>query len=198
MSEVADLRGKVPVDPAVRELTSAPLRLTRRADFLHVGKGRRWHGKALTVQTAERDEKGEARIGFTLTKKVGCAVVRNRARRRLREAVRLSPELPLQPGNDYVIVGRLDAIRLPFADLMRELARAVTAVHRSAEGLARGPSKAGRNVRRRGKADGRTDATAVDTGGGETCRAEVPGADPKSAKSASPAGRTLERTKFTS
>ena len=123
-----------------------PTRLKRRADFLHVGKGRRWHGKAMTLQMSPRraapaapaapsdagleEARSEAvRFGFTLTKKVGNAVVRNRARRRLREAVRLSPDLPARPGHDYVVVGRLEAIRLPFEQLLGELARAVDRVH---------------------------------------------------------------------
>ena len=72
---------------------------------------------------------GVPRFGFTLTKKVGNAVVRNRARRRLREAVRLSPDLPTLSGHDYVVVGRLEAIRLPFGQLLGELARAVDRVH---------------------------------------------------------------------
>ncbi len=70
------------------------------------------------------------RFGLTLTKKVGNAVVRNRAKRRLREAVRLAPpDLPARPGHDYVIVGRLEAIRLPFEALGRELARGLVSVH---------------------------------------------------------------------
>ena len=108
-------------------------RLKRRADFVRAGKGRRWHGKAVSLQ-AGRCEDLEApdtppRCGFTLTKKVGCAVIRNRARRRLKEAVRSMPDLPVRPAHDYVFVGRLEAIRMPFEDLKRELSHAVDAVH---------------------------------------------------------------------
>ena len=111
-----------------------PVRLTRRAEFLRVGKGRRWHGTAMTIQAEARADDNVLdagpRFGFTLTKKVGNAVVRNRARRRLREAVRLAPsDLPAKPGHDYVIVGRLEAVRLPFEALGRELARGLAAVH---------------------------------------------------------------------
>lgn len=111
---------------------AAPVRLKRRAEFLRVGKGRRWHGGAMTIQAEARVEgdDGPARFGFTLTKKVGNAVVRNRARRRLREAVRLAtPDLPARLGHDYVIVGRLEAVRVPFAALGHELARGLVAVH---------------------------------------------------------------------
>lgn len=114
---------------------AVPARLKRRAEFLRVGKGRRWHGTAMTIQAASRSDEdavadGAARFGFTLTKKVGNSVVRNRARRRLREAVRLAaPDLSAKPGYDYVIVGRIDAIRLPFEALGRELALGLAAVH---------------------------------------------------------------------
>ena len=119
--------------------TCPAARLKRRAEFLRVGKGRRWHGSAMTIQAEARaedyresDDDGPGsgfRFGFTLTKKVGNAVVRNRARRRLREAVRLASDLPARPGHDYVIVGRLEAVRLPFETLCRELARGLFAVH---------------------------------------------------------------------
>ena len=115
-------------------------RLKRRADFLQAAKGKRWHGKALSLHAAparrmlgdaadQLDLPAVARVGFTLTKKVGNAVVRNRARRRLREAVRLSDDLPARAGHDYVVIGRIDAVRVPFAALKREVARAVRDVH---------------------------------------------------------------------
>lgn len=116
-------------DPSCR---TAPIRLKRRAEFLRVGKGRRWHGIAVTIQSEARDAVlcGRPRVGFTLTKKVGNAVVRNRARRRLREAVRLaSLDRLAKPGHDYVIVGRIEAIRLPFEALVGELAGGLVAVH---------------------------------------------------------------------
>ena len=86
----------------------------------------------MTIQVEARADGQEKppRFGFTLTKKVGNAVVRNRARRRLREAVRLAPaDLPARLGHDYVIVGRLEAVRMPFKALGRELVRGLFAVH---------------------------------------------------------------------
>ena len=138
----------------VRPSGGAPVvrRLKRRADFVHAGKGKRWHGKTLSLHAApaRMDEAAPdppvARIGYTLTKKVGNAVVRNRARRRLREAVRLCADLPAKPGHDYVIIGRIEAVRRPFAALGRDVVRAINDVHR-ADG--RGHRAAPRAPRRR-------------------------------------------------
>ncbi len=118
-------------------------RLKRRADFLHAGKGKRWHGKTLSLHAAparpSHADPAVARIGFTLTKKVGNAVVRNRARRRLKEALRLCIDLPAKPNHDYVVIGRIEAVRLPFTALGRDLLRALEDVHGArAGGKARG------------------------------------------------------------
>ena len=112
-------------------------RLKRRADFLRAAKGQRFHTDAMTVQATVqaavkatgRDGDPGVRIGFTLTRKVGNAVVRNRARRRLKEAVRLSPDLPVVANHDYVIIGRIEAVRRRFDPLKRDLARAIRGVH---------------------------------------------------------------------
>ena len=106
-------------------------RLKRRADFLRVAKGKRWHAGAMSLQAAPAEATGDVRIGFTLTRKVGNAVIRNRARRRLKEAVRLCPDLPVVADHDYVIIGRVEALRLPFETLKRDLARAIRGVHES-------------------------------------------------------------------
>lgn len=65
------------------------------------------------------------RVGFTVSRKVGNAVVRNRVRRRLREAARLVIPGQARPDLDYVLVGRQAAIGRDFADLRRELGEAL-------------------------------------------------------------------------
>ena len=67
------------------------------------------------MEVLDRGDGGAARVGFTVTKKVGNAVVRNRIRRRLKEAVRVHAADDMQPGNDYVIVGREEVLTAPFA-----------------------------------------------------------------------------------
>ena len=64
-------------------------------------------------------------MGFTVTSKVGNAVVRNRIRRRLKEAIRIHAADDMAPGNDYVIVGRQDILTVPFGQLAAELSRRI-------------------------------------------------------------------------
>ncbi len=126
-----------------KEITAVG-RIKRRADFLRAAKGRRWHGKAFSLQVSRPAEtcEPEARFGLTVTKKVGNAVIRNRARRRLRAAIRLHDRLPVRAGHDYVLVARVEALRLPFAALQRDLVQAVRSVH--ADARPAGRAKGGR------------------------------------------------------
>ena len=110
-------------------MTPAPQRLQRRAEFLRVAAtGRKVAQPGLVLQVRARGDDGPARLGFTVTKKVGNAVVRNRTRRRLREAARLLlREQPVR-GVDLVLIGREGTRARPFAalrdDLRLALARA--------------------------------------------------------------------------
>lgn len=107
-------------------------RLKKRAEFLNAAKGRRFYSKSFGLQAMRRpDPVADAvpRFGFTVTKKLGGAVVRNRIRRRLREALRLSVGLSALPGYDYVILAREAALRQAFPALQEELARAFAEVH---------------------------------------------------------------------
>ncbi len=103
-----------------------PLRLKRRAEFLRVAAaGRKLPATALLVQALARGDAEPVRVGFTVTRKVGNAVVRNRARRRLREAARLVlAERPAR-GFDLVLVGRRTTGLVSFERLKGELARVV-------------------------------------------------------------------------
>lgn len=115
-------------------------RLKKRADFLSVAKGARAGRRAFTLQAAKRappigprgkpvktvaEPVTEPRVGFTVTKKVGNAVERNRIRRRLRAAIdrlKASPDANrAATDHDYVLVGRRDALTLDFAALVADL-----------------------------------------------------------------------------
>ena len=102
-------------------------RLKRRAEFLRVAsKGRKTPVPGLVLQALARDDRAPARLGFTVTKKVGNAVIRNRTRRRLREAARIVlAEQPAQ-GVDLVLIGRQETRGRRFALLVDDVRRAMT------------------------------------------------------------------------
>jgi ribonuclease P protein component len=105
---------------------SPPERLKRRAEFLRVaGKGRKAPMPGLVLQALARGDDGPARIGFTVTRKVGNAVVRNRTRRRLKEAARLLLREHPVSGVDLVLVGRDKTRARPFVALQEDLRRAL-------------------------------------------------------------------------
>lgn len=108
--------------------------LKKRADFLRVAKGRRVALPGMLVQRAPSPPatpdpppgaNKTVRIGFTVTKKVGNAVVRNRARRRLRAAAsQIFPEHGT-PGHDYVLIARSLTVTCPFNCLLDDLKQAL-------------------------------------------------------------------------
>ncbi|MBN9561113.1 MAG: ribonuclease P protein component [Alphaproteobacteria bacterium] len=103
-----------------------PERLKRRAEFLRVAaKGRKAPMPGVVLQALARDDDGPARIGFTVTRKVGNAVVRNRTRRRLKEAARLLLRQHPVAGVDLVLVGRDKTRARPFVALQEDLRRAL-------------------------------------------------------------------------
>jgi ribonuclease P protein component len=85
----------------------------------------------LVLQALERDDPAPLRVGFTVTKKVGNAVVRNRVRRRLREAARLHFRDNPAVGADLVLIGRDGTRTRDFQDLMHDLRRALARVARA-------------------------------------------------------------------
>ncbi|HEY0834760.1 MAG TPA: ribonuclease P protein component [Azospirillum sp.] len=108
-------------------------RLKRRPEFLAVAGTRRKHvAPGLILQVRRHDDRqrpahGEPplRIGLTASRKVGNAVVRNRARRRLREAARLILPAHAAPGHDFVLVARKDTAERPWTDLLGDLTAAL-------------------------------------------------------------------------
>jgi ribonuclease P protein component len=100
-------------------------RLKKRAEFLAVAsKGARAPMPGLVMQLMPRADDAPFRVGFTVTKKVGNAVVRNRTKRRLREAVRLGLDTEAYRGFDMVVIGRDRTAARPFTDLMTDVRRA--------------------------------------------------------------------------
>ena len=104
-------------------------RLRQRSDFLAAAAGSRAPVSGFVLQALNRREDGPVRVGFTVSKKVGNSVERNRVRRRLREMVRLSAGSGLRPGHDYVLIGRRAALNLPFDRLVEDFSRALGRVH---------------------------------------------------------------------
>jgi ribonuclease P protein component len=121
-------------------------RLTRRAEYQRVARGRRASVATFTLQSRRReDTEGEARasarVGLTVTKAVGGAVVRNRVRRRLKEALRAAAPLEAEGGHDYVLMARREALGRRFAALVDDVRTAFRAARRrGAESRGRGPA----------------------------------------------------------
>jgi ribonuclease P protein component len=103
-------------------------RLRKREDFLAARSGHRANRPTLTLQSRDRSDSDEARAGFTVTKKTGGAVQRNRIRRRLREALR-RVAAQARPGHDYVLIGREAALNAPFQTILDDLIAAFGRVH---------------------------------------------------------------------
>ena len=108
-------------------------RLKRRAAFQAVAGGRRTTRPGFVLQAVTvggRLTSQPPRFGFTVTRKVGNAVVRNRIRRRLKEAVRAAAGSHAEAATDYVLIGRRNALALPFDRLVTDLVDGFAAVAR--------------------------------------------------------------------
>ena len=109
--------------------------LARRSDFVRAAKAHRQGTGSFLLQARRRQpdegtDPHSIRIGYTCSKKIGNAVRRNRAKRRLREIARHVLPLHGQAGWDYVLVGRPDAtVTREFATMLTELERALAKIH---------------------------------------------------------------------
>jgi ribonuclease P protein component len=110
-------------------------RLKRRAEFVAVAATRqRWVTPAFVLQAGPRPAQAAAvaaiGVGFTASRRIGKAVARNRARRRLVEAARAVLPGPARPGYNYVIVARPAVLTCPFDRLLSDLGTAFARVTR--------------------------------------------------------------------
>ena len=106
--------------------------LKNRPDFLRTAQARRQGTAGFLLQGRARDD-GAAlvRVGFTASKKIGNAVARNRAKRRLRAVVRDVLASSARPGWDYVLVAKPQAtVARAFTDLLADLHTALRSVHK--------------------------------------------------------------------
>ncbi len=103
------------------------VRLKRREDFQHVAAaGQKWVTPGIVVQAFQRSaETNEIRLGFTVSGKVGNAVKRNRARRRLKALADQVIGETAQGGWDIVLIGRTATIDRAFDDLRQDLLKAL-------------------------------------------------------------------------
>jgi ribonuclease P protein component len=133
--------------------------LKSRGEYLAVRAGARWAGEAFVVEAARRRSEGPGaaetvpsgapRFGFTVTKKMGNSVVRNRIRRRLKAVVASMPADAAVTFCDYVLIARPPALKRPFEDLKADLEKALGRVKIRLEAPASARSRAARPSRPR-------------------------------------------------
>lgn len=109
--------------------------IKNRRDFVAANaRAQKFITKSFILQYLERDDahpepKDRFRVGYTVTKKMGGAVVRNRIKRRLREAARQVLPSQALPGHDYVFIARAGALSCDFSALARDMAFAFSKIH---------------------------------------------------------------------
>lgn len=115
-------------------------RLKQRPEFLRVAAtGQKWVAPGLIVQVRKRTfgetNTNDARIGFTVSRKVGNSVKRNRVRRRLKAAAADIMTKHAQGGTDFVIIGRKSTLKRPFTALIADMTMALKKLRTYREGL---------------------------------------------------------------
>jgi ribonuclease P protein component len=106
--------------------------IKKRRDFLAAARARKASARAFMLQARDRREQvpGPARIGYTASKKVGGAVLRNRAKRRLRALARAGLTQAARPGWDYVLIAKAgETVSRPFDAMRLDLAEALARAH---------------------------------------------------------------------
>ncbi len=134
--------------------------LKRRSEFLAMRRGVRWQTPAFVLlarRAASERADAPPRFGFTVTRRLGKAVVRNRVRRRLREAVRSLAEGRARPGHDYVLIARPGALERDFAALRADLEKALDRVHGRLADEQQGAARRQRGQRERSPVAGRSE-----------------------------------------
>lgn len=156
-------------------------RLTKRPEYLRVAAARRkWVTPGMVVQALPRELKqaadadaAQARLGITVSRKVGKSVQRNRARRRLRAVAREVLPEEGRPGTDYVLIGRAGTLTRSYQDLLEDLRVAVRRLNQGDDLAAGGGSgkkgagtRSGKSRRRsRRGGQGRPAATSAEARG---------------------------------
>lgn len=132
-----------------RTRSLAILTLKKRPEFLAIRGGARASVPSFLMEARPRgmpaDVSQPPRFGFTVTKKLGPAVTRNRIRRRLKSAVSQMTGEGAKPGFDYVVVARATALNRPYVDLLEDVRRAFGLIHKNSAGQ---PSKNSAGVRK--------------------------------------------------
>jgi ribonuclease P protein component len=103
-------------------------RLKKRREFLFVANGKKAVRSSVVIQARRRDGSSHIGAGFTATRKVGGAVVRNRCKRRLREAARLLLPLHGQSGFDYVFIARASTAERDWSRLVGDVKSALVSL----------------------------------------------------------------------
>lgn len=106
--------------------------LKKRSDFLKAAKGLKYVSRGFVLQSRPQDKAitDGIRIGFTASKKVGNAVCRNRAKRRLRALARNIALKDAQTGFDYVFIARKNILEMDYAKLEQDVTNAMVKIHK--------------------------------------------------------------------